>query len=191
MTNQIKPEIWRTIKDFPDYAVSTNGRVKRIKATKKNSYVGRILKPYLSGRKYLRVLLSSPKYKKHKAIQHLVLETFISPRPESKECNHKDGIKDNDRLSNLEWNTPKENTHHAWRTGLCKYEKTPQHREALKKRWLRDRSIPVETVRQIKKMRVDAGIGKRRLSRIFRVSENIVGHILRGVSYKEVAIGLD
>jgi len=177
MTNQIKPEIWRTIKDFPDYAVSTNGRVKRIKATKKNSYVGRILKPYLSGRKYLRVLLSSPKYKKHKAIQHLVLETFISPRPESKECNHKDGNKSNNCVENLEWVTSSENSIHAYKAGLSFIPKGEQcHWSKLTK----------SKVLKIRDMYKNGNYSYRQLAKTYNVNFSTIGKIVNRVTWKHI-----
>lgn len=67
---------------------------------------------------YLRVRLyiegRRPTIKVHRA----VAKAFI-PNPENKpEVNHKDGNKENNRVDNLEWSTPGENTAHAYNTGL-------------------------------------------------------------------------
>jgi hypothetical protein len=50
----------------------------------------------------------------------LVAEAFIGPRPEGLSVNHKDGVKTNNRSSNLEYVTQRENLLHAWRTGLVR-----------------------------------------------------------------------
>ncbi len=52
-------------------------------------------------------------------IHRLVAETFIGSAPsEEYQINHIDGNKANNSVDNLEWVTPKENTHHAFESGL-------------------------------------------------------------------------
>ena len=42
-------------------------------------------------------------------VHRLMLITFIGPRPKGMQCRHLDGNKENNRLDNLCWGTPKEN----------------------------------------------------------------------------------
>lgn len=108
MTNDNK-EIWKTIKDFPNYEVSTHGRVR-------NKKTGHILKPIPDKDGYLRVHLNTDRNVKR--VNRLVADAFI-PNPENKpHVNHLDGIKSNNCVTNLVWATIKENNDHAIETGL-------------------------------------------------------------------------
>lgn len=51
-------------------------------------------------------------------VHKLVMAAFVGPVPSGHEVNHKDGIKSNNCLDNLEYLTPPENVQHAFRTGL-------------------------------------------------------------------------
>lgn len=103
---------------YTDYEVSDWGKVRRRTVSKRLNYKkGKILKPY-SNSGYLNINLSKNGETKYKKVHGLVLETFIGPRPEGFYCNHKDGIKTNNFVSNLEWVTPKRNTEHFWENNL-------------------------------------------------------------------------
>ena len=63
---------------------------------------------------YVRVYFEGRKWKAHR----LIATNFI-PNPENKPIvNHKNGDKQYNHASNLEWNTVSENTSHAWSMGL-------------------------------------------------------------------------
>lgn len=101
--------MWRQIKEFPMYEVSTEGQVRNIKT-------GHILKPYLnrckdSSKSYYKVKLSiEPYVYKQVYVHRLVAMTFIPNDDESKDCvNHKDQNKLNNNVDNLEWVTRSEN----------------------------------------------------------------------------------
>ena len=46
------------------------------------------------------------------------METFVGKRPEKHQINHKDGTKNNNYLSNLEYTAASQNVIHAWKNGL-------------------------------------------------------------------------
>ncbi len=52
----------------------------------------------------------------HTGIHRLMGLTFLPN--EQATVNHKDGVKTNNTLENLEWNSHSENERHAWQTGL-------------------------------------------------------------------------
>lgn len=108
-------EIWKDIKGFEGrYQVSNMGRVKTLKGET-------WIKPaHLNHWGYPRVQFRISKTSKSKnyAVHRLVAQAFI-PNPDGKpEVNHKNGIKTDNRVANLEWCTPAENTRHAVATGL-------------------------------------------------------------------------
>lgn len=112
-------EQWRTISEFPDYAVSDRGRVKRITNSCRQFKSGMILKPDIVRGGYVHFRLCRNGKQKIRKCHQLVLEAFRGPRPEGCQGNHLDGKKTHNHIDNLEWATPSENTSHAHRSGLA------------------------------------------------------------------------
>lgn len=106
-------ERWRNIEDYPHYRVSSAGRVK-------NRTTGHVLKPSMDRHGYLQVILCGNGPKRANRIHRLVAKEFVDGYENNLQVNHIDGNKRNNRVENLEWVTPSENTLHAYELGLSR-----------------------------------------------------------------------
>lgn len=95
-------EKWRDIEGFADYEVSDLGNVRN----KKNL---RILKPRKNKGGYLQVNLYKDKKCTRKKVHRLVATAFLNIEEDKNCVDHKNGIRDDNRLENLRWCTVKEN----------------------------------------------------------------------------------
>jgi len=129
-------EEWRPVVGFEtQYDISNYGRVRskdrivdRSGPTGNCFKNGIILKQYITPKGYCRVQLQSGDKRKNAMVHRLVAKAFIDNINEKPEVNHKNGIKDDNNISNLEWVTSSENQIHAYDTELkkanIKYEVT-------------------------------------------------------------------
>ena len=107
------PELWQPIEGYEGfYEVSDQGRVRSLPRPKTR---GGILKP--NSAKYKQVVLCVNNVRKYLLIHRLVALHFV-PGDRSLTVNHKDGNKNNNCASNLEWSTSSEQQLHAIETGL-------------------------------------------------------------------------
>lgn len=108
-------EKWLPIKNYEGlYEISNIGRFRTYynKSGKKINEYTRLIIPYINRYGYERIML----YAKHKglkpsnrAVCRTVLETFVGNCPNGMEASHLDGIRSNDKLENLIWETHLEN----------------------------------------------------------------------------------
>jgi len=120
---QDNAEIWKPIQNYEGlYEVSNLGRVKTLfrptsAGTGKQFLPEKIMKLQNGPHGYPFVKLFKDKKPKMNRVHRLVAAAFI-PNPESKpQVNHINCIKTDNRVENLEWNTPLENIHHAMANG--------------------------------------------------------------------------
>ena len=97
-----KLEQWNQVSKFPNYMISSCGRVMNIRTF-------RVLKPGINSRGYLGVVLSSNVEVSSKQIHRLVAQAFILNLTNLPCVDHKDRNDQNNHLSNLRWCTRKEN----------------------------------------------------------------------------------
>lgn len=107
---------WRDIVGYEAvYMISDCGEVLSLKREKAKL---RILKFGYDRKGYRQVSLCMNSIRKQKQVHRLVAEAFLFKENNSLQVNHKDGIKTNNKIDNLEWVTGSENIKHAFRLGL-------------------------------------------------------------------------
>lgn len=105
---------WKTIPEFPDYLISSDGDIK-------SKYSGKTLKPKIA-RGYSQACLYNERKKRFVLIHRLVASSFVENPHGKLEVNHIDGNRSNNAQSNLEWCSRDENLKHAYETGLTPFD---------------------------------------------------------------------
>ena len=111
MVDAVTGEEWRTLSDWPDYHISSYGRMRRSVMTNLMDSGARMEKEYTYRVKdrYVAVNLTRGKKKSQVMLHHLVCETFHGPAPSAKHIVwFKDGNGLNCRANNLCWLTSAE-----------------------------------------------------------------------------------
>lgn len=122
-------EEWRDIEGYEGYyQVSNIGNVRSLDRTLKGRdgvwypHKGVKMKPTTNKNGYQYVVLKKDGTFKGFTVHGLVARAFLERDPLRTEINHKDGIKTNNNVSNLEWVTHSENEKHAIKNGLVDFD---------------------------------------------------------------------
>lgn len=115
-------EIWKDIPNFENYKISNTGRIiakaRYSKWRNKNSYTynkEKELKLTYDKDGYLKTALRDDLGKRHYfRVHRLVCITFLKNPNNYPVVNHKDGVKSNNHLNNLEWCSISQNTQHGF-----------------------------------------------------------------------------
>lgn len=179
------------IKDWEGkYSITEDGRVwahERI-ITTKSRWGGVINKRYKEGwlsvnttKKgdwYMSIALQETRsFRKGYKVHRLVAEAFIPNPLGLKEVNHKNGIKTDNRVENLEWCTHKGNMQHASENGLMnslKGEDSPSHK------------LTEVQVLDIKNLLRDGEVSMREISRMYGVTLPTIRGINLGWQWSQV-----
>lgn len=173
-------EIWRDVVGYEGiYQVSNNGIVKSLKRPNSLGVIRkeRILKPAINKRGYRFIATQDCK---SKVIHRLVAEAFIGPAPTEKHIiNHKNAIKTDNRVDNLEWVTQRENVIHALKLGLRVTHNGEAHHNAS------ITNKQANEIRELYKKKNKWDCTHKKLAEKYGVSTSVIYKILKGISYKE------
>jgi hypothetical protein len=173
---------FRKLKEFPAYRVSRTGRIQTcwrreytvgirgVKYVLSDKWVDLPLRANRYG--YVAVDLSNGRYAKIKRLGRLVLEVFVGPCPEGMVCCHNDGNKLNNRLSNLRWDTQKNNEQDKKRHGTYDRRGHPKGK------------LSGSEARMVVLL-CQGGVPPKIVAKELGVWTNLVKRIARGESYKE------
>jgi hypothetical protein len=161
----VSAERWLPVAGWGRYEVSDLGRV-RVAAT------GRLRKisPDSRGRNRFTAV-----GKRTLRVAQLVAEAFVGPRPPGAEVDHVNGVKTDDRASNLEYVTGEENRRRAQALGLCKRPGERNGRALL-------------TEADVAQIRSQPG-PMRDLAARYGVSRHTIGDVLSGRRWPHVGFG--
>ena len=162
--------MWKDIAGYYDvYQISSHGKVKRTET-------GLMLKPNTLKGGYGQVTLSKNKIRRSFLVHRLVGIAFIL-NPENKpQINHKNAIKNDNMVSNLEWCTSKENNKHRDDNNLLIFACGEQQGNS---------KLKTKNVLEIRKLAAK-GNSHKDIAASFNVDPSTVGDICRRKSWKHI-----
>lgn len=125
----MSPEIWKDVVGYEGfYKVSSKGKIISVARYKKNhsklqSVEEKEISQYLNPKNgYVYVYLCKNGEYKNKRLHRVVAEAFLPNKEGYKQINHKDGVRSNNSVDNLEWCNASYNVIDRYKRNGC-YEK--------------------------------------------------------------------
>ena len=109
------------------------------------------------------------------------MEYFLKIRPKNYQCNHKNGIKADNRIGNLEWTTQSKNTKHAYDKKLIINNKTSRN-VGSKNGKSKLTEIDILEIRKLYKK----GLLQKELMKKYNVCSSKISSIINYKSWKHV-----
>lgn len=163
-------EIWKSIPGHEKYEASNLGRIRSSWNKRGNGVV--VLKANPNAKGYLCVALRG----KTSRVHQLVMLAFHGLRGDLV-VNHKNGIKADNRLENLEYVTQSENLKHAYKLGLKKRDYPRGDKSYLAK-------LSDSDVRWIRKNYKRGVLGYVRLGNLFGVTKWAIRNIIKETAWR-------
>lgn len=183
MTDSAAFETWRPVYGFDDlYEVSDRGHVRRVGRAHRigagrggGARIGREIAPQKHQGGYLAVQMWRHGKMHRQLLHRVVAAAFLGPCPEGKEVNHRDGVKANNQLSNLEYVSRSENMVHAYAKRLR--HPSPVHGERHHNATLTDSQVV-----KLRSLYVPGRFGAQRLAALFGIATSTALRIATGRS---------
>lgn len=145
-----------------DYIVNKEGTIF---SKRKEIY----LKPNTIKGGYLQVALGSKSYLVHR----LVAMTYLNNPLNYKYVNHKNGIKTDNRLENLEWCSHSQNIKHAYNTGLM----------SNKGDCARHKKLSSDVVRKIRELYQTGKFTQKKLAHMYKTHQTNISRIIKNINW--------
>jgi HNH endonuclease/NUMOD4 motif len=152
------------------YQVSDQGRVRSLKR-------GKVMAQMKNRRGYLQINLYWEGRAKNYLVHRLVAQAFLGRIPLAWQVNHKDGVKTNNKLDNLEVVTAEANRAHAREKGLFR----PKHGEENFNAKLTEEDV--RTIRRLWQEKVSA----LEISFRYRMSQRAIYSVIKRETWRHVA----
>lgn len=166
-------ETWKPVKNFENhYEVSNKGNVRSVDRFVKHYkggfrfYKGKDKKITLKHDGYFKCILKKDSERFDFRVHRLVAESFLSNDKNKPFVNHKNGIKTDNRVENLEWVTAEENSIHAVKKRLIKTKLTDNQALEI----------------------FHSELSNRKLAKIYNINAIIVWRIKNKKAYKHLFI---
>ncbi len=168
------------------YKISNHGSVISLPRVGRDrdyrTYGGSKLKGEIDRDGYIRIFLSNNEIRKRYQLHRLVALAFI-PNDFNLPCvNHKNGIKKDNSVENLEWISVTENNRHAFKTGLNKYNNALPHFLGEKHHFAK---VTEKQVIEMRKLESE-GWKKADLARKYSLSQVTVGRIIKRILWTHI-----